>query len=57
MKATITIRMDNEAFAKDPGTELARILRSMARQCEIDLSPKAAIDYDGLTVGLLTITT
>jgi hypothetical protein len=30
MKATITVKMDNEAFTDAPGYELARILRECA---------------------------
>jgi hypothetical protein len=58
MKATITVQMDNAAFTDDPGAELARILRELARVTERD-GPhnRRAMDANGNQVGQMDMTT
>ena len=58
MQATLTIRMDNAAFADSPGLELARILRDLADKAERGISDGdeyRAMDYNGNRVGSLII--
>lgn len=64
MKAQIEVQMDNAAFERMPGDELARILREVARRVEHDsLHLHAAVrheynlfDVNGNKVGFLVVT-
>lgn len=56
MKATITIQMDNAAFADEPATELARILRNLAERIEEGSTESRLRDINGNHVGQFTIT-
>ena len=58
MKATIKIEMDNAAFSDEPGYELSRILRELARDVECDgFSTRLNLrDLNGNVVGRFTVT-
>ncbi len=52
MMATITVEMDNAAFEKRPATELARILRRLAKRIEQDGEDDCVLmDINGNSVG------
>ena len=53
MKYTITITCDNAAFEDDPGAEVARILRELAKRCEYEghAAPAILRDTNGNKVG------
>jgi hypothetical protein len=56
MDAKITVNMDNAAFEGSPATELARILRKLAKRIEdtgCDYAP--IMDENGNKVGELNI--
>ena len=55
MKATITVRMDNDAFADTPASELARILREAADQAEDGETEFALRDITGNAVGKFAV--
>jgi hypothetical protein len=59
VKATITIDMDNAAFEDAPGSELARILRRLAKAVDgHDFDPRDSgklYDINGNTVGSFTV--
>ena len=53
---TIKIKMDNAAFADEPMTEAARILRQVARDLEtFGGSTNVLLDINGNTVGEATV--
>lgn len=54
MKAHITITMDNAAF-DEPATELARILRVLAKRVEFGYDSVTLKDHNGNTVGCFVI--
>ena len=56
MQAIITIQMDNAAFADEPATELARILRELADAVENGSEGKRLLDINGNGVGQFYIT-
>lgn len=60
MKLTLTIRMDNEAFAPEPELEVARILHSLADRCSQNIGAvgyeHAVLDVNGNKVGTVRIT-
>ena len=61
MKATITVRMDNAAFANMPDMELCRILRDLSQRladCGLPKrgEPWQVLDFNGNTVGEFKIT-
>lgn len=51
MKTTITVHMDNAAFADVPASELARILRNLATEIEDGCTEKPLRDFNGNRVG------
>ena len=51
MKATITIEMDNAAFEDGPATELARILRALAKRVSDGPDYVPLMDVNGNKVG------
>lgn len=55
MKAAITVRMDNAAF-EEPATELARILRDLAKHVENGDDSRRLMDRNGNHVGEFKIT-
>ncbi len=59
MKLTLTISMDNAAFEDMPGVELARILRTVARQIEGsehgDSGKFPVLDINGNNVGSVIV--
>ena len=54
MKATIKIQMDNAAF-EDPATELARILRDLAKHVENGDTERRLMDHNGNHIGTFSI--
>jgi len=56
MQAKITVKMDNAAFTDDPGAELARILRDLAKHIENGDTGRRLMDGNGNRVGEFTIT-
>lgn len=60
MKLTITIKMNNEAFGDDPGTEVARILRKLSMTTEQERvfigDSWRLIDINGNIVGKAEVT-
>ncbi len=59
MKLTLTIAMDNEAFAGEPGYEASRILRKLANRLgdDPDLQPSEfpITDLNGNKVGSVIV--
>jgi hypothetical protein len=60
MKLTITMDMDNAAFEDGPGSEAARILRTLAQKIDgVDLEIDdrvALLDVNGNRVGSMNVT-
>lgn len=56
MKSTIEINCDNAAFSDCAGDEIARILRELADEIELDSEPDSCIlrDVNGNRVGKFT---
>ncbi len=54
MQAKITIQMDNAAF-EEPATELARILRDLAKHVESGDDSRRLMDHNGNHVGQFQI--
>lgn len=55
MRALITVNMDNDAFADTPATELARILRDLAKHVERGEDYRTLMDSNGNKVGAFRI--
>ncbi len=55
MKATITVKMDNAAFTDNPGDELARILRDLAKHVENGDTGRPLMDSNGNRVGMFEV--
>jgi len=55
MKATITVQMDNAAFSDEPASELARILRDLAKHIENGDDHRRLMDFNGNHVGEFAI--
>lgn len=55
MHAKITIQMDSAAFDDLPATELARILRDLAKHVEAGDTDRRLMDTNGNTVGRFEI--
>lgn len=56
MTAKITVRMDNAAFGDTPASELARILRDLAKHIENGDTDRRLMDSNGNRVGAFEIT-
>ncbi len=56
MKFTATIKMENAAFDDMPASELARILREIARRVESGDTEGKAIDANGNAAGQWSVT-
>lgn len=55
MTAEIKINMDNAAFENRSATELARILRALAKRVEVGESYVPLMDFNGNKVGEFNI--
>lgn len=55
MTAKITITMDNAAFEDEPASELARILRDLAKHIEAGDTERRLMDSNGNHVGTFKI--
>jgi hypothetical protein len=55
MTAEIKINMDNTAFENRPATELARILRALAKRVEAGQNYVPLMDFNGNKVGEFNI--
>lgn len=54
MRAVLTVEMDNAAFEADPRSELARILRELAKRVQAGAGdPIPVFDLNGNRVGEL----
>ena len=48
---TLTMSLENDAFVKDTGQEIARILRTVADRVANGVGSGLLMDSDGLTIG------
>ena len=52
MKFKIVINCDNDAFANNPVTETARLLRKIASEIDTEQGQSSCMDYNGNKVGV-----
>ena len=55
MDVVIKINCDNAAFGEEPGIEVARLLRRMAKDAEVHLEAEKYRDLNGNTVASLEV--